>query len=291
MNPHQERTYQMSTPSPMAQISTDEVMRLEFAQLRAELSLLRAQMGKREAPDVPPSPRAVAPTVLEPRGGNDADLSDVDARQEAEEAAKFYKEELRKLKIQVNDQNKAIAELKALQQRPQKYNLSPEFEKVREPEAAVQDKGVGGGRPDPMWQSHGDAWGQWKKTQPPGLSESQAEELPNDEYDQYHSYNQNWSGKGYHQEWRGRHDHDGGYWGPRGHIDRKDLVKPEAYGGDISKWLAWQSTFVRYMTRIDKKWSEVLKEIAKNTGQVMSKADEEQLEWDLWLRPIDAWKD
>ena len=65
MNPPQERTYQMSTPSPMAQISTDEVMRLEFAQLRAELSLLRAQMGKREAPDVPPSPRAVAPTVLE----------------------------------------------------------------------------------------------------------------------------------------------------------------------------------------------------------------------------------
>ena len=65
MNPPQERTYQMSTPSPMAQISADEAMRLEFAQFRAELSLLRAQMGKREAPDVPPSPRAVAPTVLE----------------------------------------------------------------------------------------------------------------------------------------------------------------------------------------------------------------------------------
>ena len=113
MNLPQQRTYQMSTPSPMAQISTDEVMRLEFAQLRAELSLLRAQMGKREAPDVPPSPRAVAPTGLEPQGEDDADLSDVDARQEAEDAAKFYKDEWKRLKIQVNEQNKAIADLKA----------------------------------------------------------------------------------------------------------------------------------------------------------------------------------
>ena len=142
-----------------------------------------------------------------------------------------------------------------------------------------------------MWQSQGDAWGQWKQAQPPGLSESQAEQLPNDEYDQYHGYNQNWSGKGYHQEWRGRHDNDGGYWGPRGHIDSKDLVKPETYGGDISKWLAWQSTFVRYMNRIDKKWSEILRAIEKKKGQVLSKADEEQLEWALWLRRIDAWKD
>ena len=257
MNLLQERTYQMSTPSPMAQISADEAMRLEFAQLRAELSLLRVQMGKRDAPDVPPPPRAVAPTVLELQGEDDADLSDVDARQEAEEAAKFYKDEWRKLKIQVNDQNKAIAELKA-----------------------ALGKGDEGGRPDPMWQGNGDAWGQWKKAQPPGLPESLTEELPN-EYDQYHSYYQNLSGKGYHQEWRGRHDNDGGYWGPRGRIDRKDLVKPEAYGGDISKWLAWQSTFVRYMTRIDKRWSELLKAIEKKRGQVISKADDEQLEWDF----------
>ena len=267
MNRPQERTYQMSTPSPMAQISAEEAMRLEVAQMRAELNLLRAQMGKRDAPDVPPSTRAAAPMVLEHPGRDDEYLGEVDARQEAEEAAQFYKEEWRRMKIQVNDQNKIIAEFKASQQ------------------------GDGGGRPDPMWQSHGDAWGRWKKTQPPGLPESEIEELPKDESDQYHTYNQNWSGRGYHQEWRGRYDHDGGYWGPRGRIDRKDLVKPEAYGGDISKWLAWQSTFVRYMTRIDKRWSELLKAIEKKRGQVISKADEEQLEWDLWLNPIVDWKE
>ena len=233
------------------------------------MSLRNSALGKREAPDVPPSPRAVAPTVLEPRGGDDADLSDVDARQEAEEAAKFYKDEWRKLKIQVNEQNKAIAELKA-----------------------ALGKGDEGGKPDPMWQGHGDAWSQWKKAQPPGLPESLTEELPN-EYDQYHSYNQtqNWSGKWYHQEWRGRYYDDQNYRGPKGYIDKKDLVKPETYSGDISKWLAWQGTFVRYMSRIDRKWLEILKAIEKKKGQVISKEDEEQLEWDLYMRDIDDWKE
>ena len=247
----------------MAQASADAAMRLEMAQLRAELGLLRTQMGKRA--------QAV-------------ESEDEAAEQDAEEAAKFYKEELRKLRIQVGEQNKAIAELRALLQRPQRFNIFPDFEKVREsePVAAGQGKGDGGGRPDPMWQGQGDAWGQWKKAQPPGLSESQTEELPNEyeEYDQYHSYNrtQNWSGKWYHQEWRGRYYDDEGYRGPRHHIDRKDVVKPETYGGDISKWLAWQSTFVRYMSRIDRKWSEILKAIEKKKGQVISKVDEEQLE-------------
>ena len=29
----------------------------------------------------------------------------------------------------------------------------------------------------------------------------------------------------------------------------------------------------------------------RKNGQVISKTDEEQLEWDLWLRPIDDWKE
>ena len=173
LSPILDHPQEVSPPSPMAQASADAAMRLEMAQLRAELGLLRTQMGKRA--------QAV-------------ESEDEAAEQDAEEAAKFYKEELRKLRIQVGEQNKAIAELRALLQRTQRFNLFQDFEKVREsePVAAGQGKGDGGGRPDPMWQSQGDAWSQWKKAQPPGLSESQTEELPNenDEYDQYHSYNQ-----------------------------------------------------------------------------------------------------
>ena len=200
---------QVSWPSPLPQINADTAMQFELAQLRAELDLVRTQMGKRASESFRPSLHRE-----DDAGAFSIDVGEAATeKQEAKDAAKFYKDEWQKLRIQVNDQNKAIAELKALQQRPRRYNLSPEFEEVREtePVAAGQGKGDGGGRPDPMWQSQGDAWGQWKQAQPPGLSESQAEQLPNDEYDQYHSYNQNWSGKGYHQEWRGRSDHDGGY--------------------------------------------------------------------------------
>ena len=252
LSPILDHPQEVSPPSPMAQASADAAMRLEMAQLRAELGLLRTQMGKQaqardtSAPRRSPrrsSPlRRSSPMHSPPRRSSPASFAgplhrEVDAsadtgeaetaKQDAEEAAKFYKEELRKLRIQVGEQNKAIAELRALPQRPQKFNLSPAFEKVREsePVAAGQGKGDGGGRPDPMWQSQGDAWGQWKKAQPPGLSESQTEELPNEyeEYDQYHSYNrtQNWSGKWYHQEWRGRYYDDDGYRGPRGYIDKK----------------------------------------------------------------------
>ena len=136
----QEQTSQVFPPTPMAQASADAAMRLEMAQLRAELGLLRTQMGKQA--------QAV-------------ETEDEAAEQDAEEAAKFYKEELRKLRIQVGEQNNAIAELRALLQRPQRFNIFSDFEKVREsePVAAGQGKGDGGGRPDPMWQSQGDAWG------------------------------------------------------------------------------------------------------------------------------------
>ena len=43
MNPQQER---LSTPSPMAPASADMALRLEIAQLRAELSLIRRQIMK-----------------------------------------------------------------------------------------------------------------------------------------------------------------------------------------------------------------------------------------------------
>ena len=299
---------QLSTPSPMAQASADAAVRIELEQLRAELSLLRTQVGKQaQTPDVSaPRVRSTEPSHREADVSADTIEAET-TKQDAEEAAKFYKEQWRMLKIQVDEQNKAIADLRVLLQRPQRYNLSPNFEKVREadprnlrvapqiasePDAAGRDEGDGGGRPDPMWQSQGDAWGQWKKAQPPGLSESLTEELPN-EYDQYHSYNQtqNWSGKWYHQEWRGRYYDDQNYRGPKGYIDKKDLVKPETYSGDISKWLAWQGTFVRYMSRIDRKWLEILKAIEKKKGQVISKEDEEQLEWDLYMRDIDDWKE
>ena len=158
---------QVSTPSPLPPINADAAMQFEVAHLRAELSLIQSQMM--EARDVSPTRR---------RGrGRSSEPSHREAEtptQDAEEAAKFYKEQWRLLKIQVGEQNKAIAELRVQLQRPQTYNLSAEFEEAREsePVAAGQGEGNGGGRPDPMWQSQGDAWGQWKKAQPPGLSES-----------------------------------------------------------------------------------------------------------------------
>ena len=65
MNPQQER---LSTPSPMAPASADMALRLEIAQLRAELSLIRSQMMHNEVPDVPPLPGSAAPTAFDLSG-------------------------------------------------------------------------------------------------------------------------------------------------------------------------------------------------------------------------------
>ena len=54
--------------------------------------------------------------------------------------------------------------------------------------------------------------------------------------------------------WRSRGWNRGDAWGPRHTLDRKDIAKPENYGGDITKWAQWSTTFVRYMGRHDEKW-------------------------------------
>ena len=117
----------------MAQVSADAAVRIELEQLRAELSLLRTQVGKQaQTPDVSaPRVRSTEPSHREADVSADTIEAET-TKQDAEEAAKFYKEQWRMLKIQVDEQNKAIADLRVLLQRPQRYNLSPSFEEVRE---------------------------------------------------------------------------------------------------------------------------------------------------------------
>ena len=126
LSPILDHPQEVSPPSPMAQASADAAMRLEMAQLRAELGLIRTQMGKKA--------QAV-------------ESEDEAAEQDAEEAAKFYKEEFRKLRIQVGEQDKAIAELyssarkSSIYFRPSRMCVSLsrlQLDKAKEMEAADQ---------------------------------------------------------------------------------------------------------------------------------------------------------
>ena len=80
---------QVSWPSPLPQINADAAMQFELAQLRAELDLVRTQMGKRASESFRPSLHHE----------DDADAFSIDMgeaateKREAEEAAKFYKDE------------------------------------------------------------------------------------------------------------------------------------------------------------------------------------------------------
>ena len=71
--------------------------------------------------------------------------------------------------------------------------------------------------------------------------------------------------------------------GPKHSLDRKDIAKPESYNGDITKWVPWSSTFVRYLGRQDERWPSILKKIEGYKGKMISEADEEQIDDELCL--------
>ena len=80
-------------------------------------------------------------------------------------------------------------------------------------------------------------------------------------------------------------------WGPKHSLDRKDIAKPESYSGDITKWVPWSSTFVRYLGRQDERWPSILKKIEGYKGKVISEADEYQIDNELCLWGIKPWKE
>ena len=66
---------------------------------------------------------------------------------------------------------------------------------------------------------------------------------------------------------------------------------PRATEGDITKWMQWSSTFVRYLGRQDEKWPLILKRIEGHKGKMISEADENQINEEFYLWGIKLWKE
>ena len=80
-------------------------------------------------------------------------------------------------------------------------------------------------------------------------------------------------------------------WGPKHALDRKELDKPEKYGGDITKWAHWSGKLKRYLKlRCDPRWPQILQKIEAKKGQTMSKEEEDQLAYEFGLWDVEAWK-
>ena len=48
-------------------------------------------------------------------------------------------------------------------------------------------------------------------------------------------------------------------WGaPLPDLDKKDIERPERYSGDITGWLKWKQSFIRFLRRKDPRWAGLL---------------------------------
>ena len=94
-----------------------------------------------------------------------------------------------------------------------------------------------------------------------------------------------------HHGWNDRSSSRCNSWGPKHSMDRKDVAKPESYSGDITKWVQWSSTFVRYLGRQDEKWPLIFKKIEEHKGKMISEADENQIDEEFNLWGIKPWKE
>ena len=67
-------------------------------------------------------------------------------------------------------------------------------------------------------------------------------------------------------------------------LDRKDVDKPDKFGGNADHWLKWSKSFKKFLRRQDVRWPEILKAIedrpwnAEERGKPFTLADEKMLE-------------
>ena len=54
---------------------------------------------------------------------------------------------------------------------------------------------------------------------------------------------------------------------PLKQLDRKDVDKPEKYGGNTDNWLRWSKQFKKFLRRNDSRWGTLLELIEKNAGK------------------------
>ena len=82
--------------------------------------------------------------------------------------------------------------------------------------------------------------------------------------------------------WNGR--------GPWREPDRKDVAKPPAYNGDISKWLGGGRAFKRYLKKFDARWAELLGCVEEFNGAAVAADHEAAWARELWPGDTDTWK-
>ena len=83
-----------------------------------------------------------------------------------------------------------------------------------------------------------------------------------------------------------------GVWGmPLPDLDKKDIEKPEKYSGDISGWLRWRDSFVRFLRRKDWRWKGLLERVQELRGKPVTPEHERQWEWEMGLGGISKFKE
>ena len=55
-------------------------------------------------------------------------------------------------------------------------------------------------------------------------------------------------------------------WGPKNAPDKKDVEKPDKYGGDITKLFWWSSAFTRFIKKLDDRWPKLMGKLEKLKG-------------------------
>ena len=140
----------------------------------------------------------------------------------------------------------------------------------------------------------------WNHNAPLHTTPGMAASAPSEQWTERADAQDDWWSKGNSGWWRWNQWQDwswpkGHYgWkssGPKHSMDRKDIAKPECYNGDTSKWVPWSATFVRYLNRLDEQWPAILKRIEGLKGKMLSKEDEDQIDYDLDLGGLKTWKE
>ena len=72
---------------------------------------------------------------------------------------------------------------------------------------------------------------------------------------------------------------------PLKNVDRKDVDKPDKYGGNTDLWLKWSRGFKKFLKRQDPRWIYLLEAIEKLRGKPVTKAHEDGWKLDLGVYP------
>ena len=76
---------------------------------------------------------------------------------------------------------------------------------------------------------------------------------------------------------------------PLKQLDRKDVEKPEKYGGNPDQWLKWSKSFKKFIRRHDARWAPLLEIVEKNSGKPVTTELEET--WAKELNIVGIMKD